>query len=335
MRAAPWVLVLAIGCDRGHPRERAPAPPPTTAAASTPAAVTPSATAAAGPRCTLAPIPLRLPPARRVVAIGDLHGDLAATRAALRAAGAIDAQDRWSGGDLVVVQTGDILDRGDEEQAILDLLFGLVPQAKEAGGAMVLLLGNHELMNAAGDLRYVTAGGMRDFDDVPGLELARWSAVPAVARGRIAALAPGGVYARQLARNNVVAIVGDTVFSHAGVLGDWCARVDAVNLEARCWLDGQAGGLDAPPPVLVAEDSPVWTRALGGEAVDCAQAAGALAALGARRMVVGHTVQPHISSACDDTVWRIDVGLGKNYGGPIEVLELAAEAPPKILRGDR
>src|SRR5262245_15699758 len=38
----------------------------------------------------------------RTVAIGDLHGDLDAARRALRLAGAIDANDKWIGGKLVV-----------------------------------------------------------------------------------------------------------------------------------------------------------------------------------------------------------------------------------------
>jgi len=51
-------------------------------------------------------------------------------------------------------------------------------------------------------------------------------------------------------------------------------------------------------------------------------------------MVVAHTVQEHgITSACDGKLWRIDVGLAKLYGGPIEVLELGD--PPKVLRGTR
>ncbi len=37
-------------------------------------------------------------PPVRVVAIGDLHGDLEAARSALRLAGAIDEQDQWIGG---------------------------------------------------------------------------------------------------------------------------------------------------------------------------------------------------------------------------------------------
>jgi hypothetical protein len=43
-------------------------------------------------------------------------------RAALRLAGALDEHDHWTGGRLVVVQTGDQLDRGDDEPEILDLL---------------------------------------------------------------------------------------------------------------------------------------------------------------------------------------------------------------------
>jgi hypothetical protein len=53
-------------------------------------------------------------------------------------------------------------------------------------------------------------------------------------------------------------------------------------------------------------------------------------------MVVGHTVHAHgITSTCDETVWRIDTGLARLYGGPIEVLELIPGEPPKVLHGTR
>jgi hypothetical protein len=313
--------VLAIACDRGHRHDEAPV--------ATPPAVPGSAT----PGCTIAKLPLRLPAAQRLVAIGDLHGDLAATRAALRTAGAIDDHDRWIGGALVVVQTGDVLDRGDDERAILDLIARLETEAGAAGGALVMLLGNHELMNAAGDFRYVTPGGFHAFDGAPGPAAAMPPGVPEDMRSRVAALAPGGSYARRLAHHAVIAIVGDTVFSHAGVLGDWVSHVDDVNQSARCWMDGQSS---QPSPALTSDDSPIWTRAAGGPSVDCAAVRSALAALQVKRMVVGHTVQDHgITSACDGTLWRIDVGLSQRYGGPIEVLELVPGASPKVLQGTR
>ena len=66
--------------------------------------------------------------------------------------------------------------------------------------------------------------------------------------------------------------------------------------------------------MLVADDSPVWTRAYGREAVDCTALDSVLAKLGAKRMVVAHTVQDHgITSGCDGKLWRIDVGLASVY----------------------
>lgn len=310
MRTVLLAVLALTGCDRGQARDTPP-PPPT---ASRPV---PAPAASATKACTLAAVPLTYPAPKRLVAIGDLHGDLAGTRSALRAAGAIDDKDRWTGGDLVIVQTGDVLDRGDDEKAIYELLFALREQARAAGGDVILLLGNHELMNAAGDFRYVTRG--QDFGDT-----------------RAADLGPGGAYAKKLAALNVVAVVGDTLFAHGGVVGEWVTQLDEVNRTARCWLDGQGGPATAPPPVLVSDDSPVWTRAAGLPEVDCASLRADLGKLGVARMVVGHTVQESgISSRCDDAIWRIDVGLGKAYGGPIEVLELVPGAHPKVLRGTR
>ena len=134
----------------------------------------------------------------------------------------------------------------------------------------------------------------------------------------------------------MIAIVGDTLYAHAGVTGEFVAQIDKVNLTSRCWLDGQAGGPREPPIAMTSDDSPVWTRAYGVDPVDCAAARATLAKLGVTRMVVGHTVQQQgINGVCDGAIWRIDVGLAKRYGGPIQVLELVEGAEPKVLSGTR
>lgn len=321
MRATLLWVALALATNGGPAKardQRKPAPA--------------SPAPAAGNACKISALPLRLPAPRRLVAIGDLHGDLAATRAALRAAGAIDERDRWVGGKLVIVQTGDVLDRGDDEQAILDLIARLEPQARAAGGAFIALMGNHELMNGALDFRYVTPAGFHDFD-APGAAPKVSADVPEAARSRVAALGAGGSYARKLAQHAVVAIVGDSVFSHAGIEASWADRLREANQAARCWMDGQTKTVAA---ALTSDDSPVWTRRVGTSNVDCAQVAATLQRLKVKRMVVGHTVQKDgITSACDGTVWRIDVGMSRHYGGPIEVLELTPDAPPKVLKGTR
>jgi hypothetical protein len=278
-------------------------------------------------------LPTRFPAPSRLVAVGDVHGDLAATRRALRLAGAIDDQDRWVGESLVVVQTGDQLDRGDDEQAILDLFDRLRTEAQAAGGAFHALNGNHELMNVAGDLRYVTPGGFADFEGVQGLALddPALARLPPQARARAAAFVPGGPYARMLAQRNTVVIVGPTVFVHGGVLPHHVPRgVDdlvRLNADVRQWLVGgdDQGTLER---LVMPEDGVVWTRIYAGDdAQACTLLGEALGRLQVERMVVGHTVQEHgITSGCDGRVWRIDVGLATHYGGRTQVL---------VIEGDR
>ncbi|HEY0253492.1 MAG TPA: metallophosphoesterase [Kofleriaceae bacterium] len=290
---AYFLLLGFASCDRGHEVEGNKPPPP------------PSKPAEA--RCSLAPIALTVPMPKRVVAIGDLHGDLEAAKKALALAGVLDSGDHWSGGATTIIQTGDILDRGDDETKILELFDHLAEEAPKSGGAVIQLLGNHELMNAAHDFRYVTPGGQRDFDG-----------------DRAKELGPGGVWAKRLAHHNVVVQVGDTVLSHAGVTSSWITHRDEMNEQARCWLDGQEG--DTPTLALTSDDSPVWTRVWGGAQVDCDALKQVLDRLHAKRMVVGHTPQEAgITSACDGALWRIDTGMSKHYGGPIQVLELTAD----------
>lgn len=262
--------------------------------------------------------------AGRIVAMGDLHGDLQAARQALRLAGAIDESDHWIGGELILVQTGDQLDRGDGEQAILDLLDRLQDEAEAAGGAVHLLNGNHELMNARPDLRYVTAGGFADFQDavVIAEEDSLLLAHEPAQRARVAAFRPGGPYARMLAERPVVLLIEGNVFVHGGVLPMHLEYgIERLNNEVRDWLLGKG----EPPAFIHTRESPTWTRNYSDEVDgdDCLQLGEVLERLGAKRMIVGHTVQENgIAPLCDSRVWCIDSGIADYYGNRVEVLEI-------------
>jgi hypothetical protein len=270
----------------------------------------------------------------RLVAIGDLHGDLKAARAALRLAQAIDERDRWIGGKLVVVQTGDEIDRGDDDRAILELFDRLADAAHAAGGEVRPLVGNHEIMNVSGDFRYVTPAALAAFGDidtrrVPAPILAQ---AAAEARGRLAAFFPGGPYAARLARRQAITVVGESVFVHGGVsLAHVRYGIGRFNRELARFMAGEG-----PSPVLAGdEQGPLWTRRYSDDktAIDCAGLAEALQALGAKRMVVGHTVHEEgISPACDGHVWRIDTGLSSYYGGPLQVLQIQGDTVT-VLKG--
>ncbi len=276
----------------------------------------------------------------RVVAIGDLHGDLAAARMALRLAGAIAENDtserpRWIGGNLVVVQTGDLLDRGPSDRQLIELFDHLATEARAAGGAVIALNGNHEVLNVAGDFEDATARGLASFDGAQGVDPAARGE-----RARTLALRPGGPYARRLASRNIAVVIGDTLFLHGGVTPDSLSTLVRLNDDLKAWMNGTRRTM----PRIALEDgptSPLWSRRYS-ERPSTGQCEALRAALGRARgrigpitrMVVGHTVQYEgINAACSGTVWRIDVGLGAAYdrehtehgfpGGHDQVLEIA------------
>ena len=102
----------------------------------------------------LAPDPT-LAESRRIVAVGDIHGAYDAFRAILLEAEIVDEEENWAGGEAVLVQTGDFLDRGAESIRVARWLMELQQQAPAKGGRVIVLLGNHESMNLMGDLRFV------------------------------------------------------------------------------------------------------------------------------------------------------------------------------------
>jgi len=284
--------------------------------------VAPTAPAAPPPPVQL-PARLTRPAPERLVAIADLHGDLEAVQKAFRLAGAVDARDTWIGGKLVVVQTGDVVDRGDDDKRILDWLDRVQAEAKAAGGELILLLGNHELMNVQGDFRYVTPGGFSAFGGGGPVATPAAAEGPEHARGRAAAFAPGGTYAKKLAAEHLVFVrVGRSVFIHGGILPKYVSSLVESDQGVHDWLLGQS---KKPPASVLDEDGLVWARDYSDKPkpVDCKHLDEVLARLDADRLVMGHTVQQAgINDACGGKAWRIDVGMSRYYKGPVQVLEI-------------
>lgn len=345
LRVGSIAAVLTLACQSNPKTEAAKPAPHQPAAKPKPApkaardgvgAHKPSEVAPPPATATAAEIPTRYPAAPRVVAIGDVHGDLQATRAALRLAGAItESSDDWAGGKLVIVQTGDQLDRGDGEMEIFALLERLSAQAAEAGGALHILNGNHEFMNTLGDLRYVTPGGLAQFEKDPTFNVAdpRLAGRPPAERARLAAFLPGAPYAKILSKRNTVVIVGRSVFVHGGVLPQHVPGgvpdLERLNADTRAWLSGAKSTADARSVAkqIMATDSVVWTRLYADETPDvCETLVATLNLLDADRMVVGHTVQKQgVTSGCSGRLWRIDVGMSAHYGGTPQALLIAGD----------
>ncbi|ESK87261.1 serine-threonine protein phosphatase [Moniliophthora roreri MCA 2997] len=103
---------------------------------------------------------------RHIVAVGDLHGDFPNALKVLQFSGVVDDYGNWTGNADFFVQTGDIIDRGDDTIKLFTWMDKLREQAAATGGIMLSHLGNHEWMNAIGDWRYVYPTELKTFGTV-------------------------------------------------------------------------------------------------------------------------------------------------------------------------
>ncbi|MEM7678206.1 MAG: metallophosphoesterase, partial [Myxococcota bacterium] len=91
----------------------------------------------------------------RTVVIGDLNGQVGLLRRLLLGLRLIRRDERWSGGRSVLVQMGDVPNRGGGVRPAMDLLLRLRDEARAAGGDVYWLLGNHEVMSVLRHEAYV------------------------------------------------------------------------------------------------------------------------------------------------------------------------------------
>ena len=204
-------------------------------------------------------------PSESLVAIGDVHGDFDDFVAILQHIGLIDKQNHWKDGKTTFVQVGDLLDRGPKPREVMDLMMALEKEAAQPGGRVVSLLGNHELMNIMGDLRYVTPMNYASFADSnsekrqksaydeyvkwrnkhaeliaelsPPMELTETEWMARHPLGFVEqreAFSPKGEYGKWLRGHNALAQIGEEIFLHGGIHPDLAKmKVDALNSRIR------------------------------------------------------------------------------------------------------
>lgn len=226
----------------------------------------------------------------RIVAIGDLHGDHQAWTAILRAARLIDPRGRWAGGQTILVQTGDIVDRGPDSRLIIEDMMRLSREAQRAGGRLVVLIGNHEAMVVTGDLRYVHPGEYTAFATRSSAALreqvfqANRPAIEATYRARSPDMtaediksawlstmplgkvehqrewAPGGRLGRWTIANPAAVKIGGTLFVHGGLSQAYAAiPLDEINRRAREALQARAQEASA---IINDPLGPLWYRGM-------------------------------------------------------------------------
>ena len=271
----------------------------------------------------------------RIIVIGDIHGDFNALLKALYKSKVIDLYGNWKGGNTIVVQLGDQIDKGGrgsysvdythdqlEELRIIEFMHHLHNIAKKVNGAVYNLIGNHELMNVMGDFRYATNDHINGFG---GNKL------------RKLLFQPGGPIAKKLACNtNGVMRIGSWLFVHAGLLPEHVDNftIPEMNNIVRNILLGNINLKNISPKIenlIFGSSGILWNRAYSSKVnQNCHILEKTLNILKIGKhggMVVGHTPKNKITPSCNNKLWMADIGMSTAFGGDgdqqnVEILEI-------------
>lgn len=270
-----------------------------------------------------------------LVVIGDLHGRRDLLCKALLAFGLADEAGRWTGGERRLIQLGDLVDRGPEPLALLDLMINLQAEARAAGGEVTCLLGNHEAMALragagchAGRLQWALNGGGSAYREW----LARTGQPPAderppYAEGFYALFAPTGPYGRWLRSHQLATWAGEYVVVHAGWDADSPASVAEANqLYADPALD-PLRAIHEPEHLLGSKSALTWARHQPE-----AEIAAACERLGCRGLIAGHTIQHGIRITAGGRLLQIDAGMYA-HGTWVALGLTAAGEPWAVIEG--
>lgn len=239
----------------------------------------------------------------RLLVLADTHGEYEVLHAFLRKQGVIDAKMKWAFGKGQLVVTGDMFDRGPHQLEILWLFYKLEAEARRAGGALHILLGNHEAMVLRGDLRYLHP---RYPEAAAILGAADYSAL----------FSRETVLGEWLRSRPAVLKLGDLLLLHGGIspaIVDAKLDVAALNSGIRTALGVPAAAgntLDAGTQLVAGSSGPQWYRGYfgkGEQQTPAAEIDRALEAFGVSRILVGHTVVDRVSPLYDGKVIAVQV----------------------------
>jgi hypothetical protein len=232
--------------------------------------------------------PPSLPP--RIVAVGDLHGDFVTWRKIASAAGLVGSDGHWAGGRAILVQVGDMVDRGPDSLKIVRDLMRLQKEASKKGGKVIVLTGNHEAMNVTGDLRYTTPADFAEYATPDSSALrdrlyqvkkaeieAKYRASdPSMTPAAIhdawikvtplgwveqrLAWAPDGEIGRWVIHNPAVAMVSGNLFVHGGLSAEYSKLpIAEINKQVTTALSS----IDRSPQSIINSPlGPLWYRGL-------------------------------------------------------------------------
>lgn len=253
-----------------------------------------------------------LPSHKRIIIIGDIHGDIRRFKNILINSNIINNDLEWIADppETIVLQLGDQIDSLnriidiDEWEVLKDYEMIYFTQnlnliARSKGGYCISLIGNHELMNVIGDFSYVSNKSK--------------------STDRINLFKPKGSLALILAKRPIVFKIGDLLFCHAkfdiehlNILKKYNKTIFYINHIWKTFLE--TGSINPDDKeifdnIILGTSGILWNRKNN----DKNNTSLLFKELHLSYMFLGHTSYD-IIKLVDNQIWYCDTGISRSFG---------------------
>lgn len=246
----------------------------------------------------------------KILAVADIEGNFNGLVSFMQSNGVIDEAFNWCFGEGHFVMNGDLVDRGPFVTGVLWLCYKLEEQAKNVGGRMHVVLGNHDIMNIQGWVDYTHSHFKMVAKSISNEMLAE-RAIPQL-------FASHSELGRWLRSRNAFVKLGKHLFVHGGLSPELLQlqlSIHEINQVIRENIDQDfyiTPSSDEFLRTVMGKKGPIWYRGLAkihhGDAMATqAQVEAILDFYEGEKVIIGHTVVDDICSDYNNKVIKIDI----------------------------
>lgn len=240
-----------------------------------------------------------------IVAISDIESGFKGFRDFLIANKVIDEQLNWTHGKGHLVLVGDFVDRGASTTQVLWFIYKLEQEAKQHGGQVHFIIGNHEIKNLQGN--YQSAS--KKYYYIASM----------LGKQQYQLFDDDSFIGRWMASKNSIERINGHLFVHGGIhpkISELGYSLEQINQTIRdnyrnmYFTKPNSGDTEF---LISTTTGPAWYRGYFKDDLTQEEVEKGLNGFNAKAVVVGHTVQWNVSKLYDSKVFAIDVKQPHDY----------------------
>lgn len=245
----------------------------------------------------------------RILAISDIESGYRTFRDFLINNKVVDQKLNWTFGNGHLVLLGDFMDRDFSTTQVLWFIYKLEQEAKEKGGTVHFILGNHELKNMQGNFESTSP---------------KYYHIASILKKRQTDLySPDAFLGKWLSSKNTIEWINGVLFAHGGVhpdLAGYKTNLDEVNqiIRSNYYTPYYPRPEKNIEQLLISSHKGIaWYRGYFKDDLTQEKVELGLKKFNAKSIVVGHTLQSKVNRQYNGKVIGIDVKHPKDYSKSI------------------